>query len=99
MKISDRILRLRRNHNLTLRDVADRLGVTTGAVSHWESGRRKPGGPALLLLQCLFREHGEDNGEESGSKKSSGQAGAVGRKAAAAKVSSCKKPSAKKGRR
>jgi predicted transcriptional regulator len=35
---------------------ADALGVTPGAVSHWESGRRAI--PAIIekFLECLIRE-------------------------------------------
>jgi DNA-binding XRE family transcriptional regulator len=42
-----RIRTARRNANLTVVDVAKRVGVTCGAVDRWEAGTRRPD-PALL---------------------------------------------------
>ena len=36
------IKRIREQHGISQREFAEALGVTQGAVSHWELGRRKP---------------------------------------------------------
>lgn len=44
----------RQQAGLTLEDVADRVGVTVGALSHIESGRRLPSAPnAMLIAEVL----------------------------------------------
>jgi transcriptional regulator with XRE-family HTH domain len=40
--LGDRIKRLRQKRQLTLQAVADELGLTPAAISHWESGRITP---------------------------------------------------------
>lgn len=63
------IRQARHNAGLTLEDVAERVGVTVGALSHIESGRRLPSPanamliaevlaiPAEDMLDALDREH------------------------------------------
>ena len=41
---------------LTQRQLAERLGVSTRAVQHWEAGTRKPHRAAEALLQ-IFKDH------------------------------------------
>ena len=42
VKIGKFIARLRREKNMTQKELADRLGVTDRAVGNWENGRRMP---------------------------------------------------------
>ena len=41
-KIGKFIAELRKEKNMTQQELADKLGVTDRAVSHWENGRRLP---------------------------------------------------------
>lgn len=41
-KIGKFIAQLRKEKNMTQQELADKLGVTDRAVSHWENGRRLP---------------------------------------------------------
>jgi transcriptional regulator with XRE-family HTH domain len=50
----NKIKSFRKEKLLTLNQVADILGVTTAAVSHWESGRSEPTLGNLKLLSELF---------------------------------------------
>lgn len=50
------IERIRRRLKLSQDDLAKRLGVTRGAVSHWELGRRKVPGPVERLLKQIEQE-------------------------------------------
>jgi transcriptional regulator with XRE-family HTH domain len=42
MQWQDRLRAIRQRRGFTLAQLADRLGVTEGAVSHWETRRRLP---------------------------------------------------------
>ncbi|AFY91975.1 MULTISPECIES: helix-turn-helix transcriptional regulator [Chamaesiphon] len=42
MALSDRIVSLRKQHNLSQRDIAYALGITDQTVSNWEQGRSEP---------------------------------------------------------
>ena len=35
---------------------AQRIGVSVGTLRNWEQGRRKPDGPAMILLSMLERD-------------------------------------------
>jgi len=37
--------------------LAEQLGVSAKTIESWEYGFRNPGGPALLLLELLMKEH------------------------------------------
>ena len=50
-----RIKRLRQERELTLQDVADELGLTPAAISHWESGRIIPKSKKLQDLAKALR--------------------------------------------
>lgn len=49
LKLSDNIIRLRREHKITQEELADFLGVTKASVSKWENAQSTP--DILLLLQ------------------------------------------------
>ena len=48
------IAELRRRTGWSQDHVAERLGVTRGAVSHWETGRRSIPGPVRILVAQLL---------------------------------------------
>ena len=47
---------LRRRLCLTQESFAARFGFSLGTVRNWERGRRRPEGPAQILLQVIDRE-------------------------------------------
>lgn len=47
--------RLRQAAKLSLRDVAEAIGVTHGAVSYWESGSRVPRGDVAERYAAFLR--------------------------------------------
>ena len=47
------IRELREYHDLSLRALAERLGVNKNTVLNWEKGRTSPRGPALEALRVL----------------------------------------------
>ena len=47
---------LRRRLGLTQESFAARFGFSLGTVRNWERGRRRPEGPAQILLQVTDRE-------------------------------------------
>ena len=49
-KIGKFILELRREKNMSQQELADKLGVTDRAISHWENGRRLPDYSLLPIL-------------------------------------------------
>lgn len=50
----DTLADLRKKAGLSQAELAIRIGVTQMAVSHWESGRRRPGLQALVRMGDLF---------------------------------------------
>ena len=42
MALSDRIVSLRKQRDLSQRDIAQALGITDQTVSNWEQGRSEP---------------------------------------------------------
>lgn len=48
------IKRIREQKGISQKDFAEALGVTQGAVSHWEQGRRKPGIDDLVAIAKLL---------------------------------------------
>jgi len=54
--------------NLTQDEFARIVGVCRSLVNHWETGRRKPSGPASILLQKL-RENPAEFGISENLKK------------------------------
>ena len=47
---------LRRRENVSQAVLARHLNVTTGLISQWERGERRPSGPALTLLSLIKRK-------------------------------------------
>ena len=47
---------IRRSLALSQASFAARFGFTVGAVRNWEQGRRRPEGPARVLLAVIARE-------------------------------------------
>ncbi len=47
---------LRTRENVSQAVLARHLKVTTGLISQWERGERRPGGPALTLLSLIKRK-------------------------------------------
>lgn len=52
--LAERLLRLRTAANLTQQQVATELGITDGAVSHWELGVWKPSIYRLHAIAALY---------------------------------------------
>lgn len=44
---------IRERMRMTQQEFADHLGTTQTCVSYWESGRRIPRGPAVLMLRKM----------------------------------------------
>lgn len=49
------IKRVRENYALTQGAFATMLGISVATLRNWEQGRRKPDGPARILLQVAAR--------------------------------------------
>ncbi len=47
---------LRRGLKLTQKQFAKIFGVSLATIRNWEQGRRKPEGPAMVLLNVIKRE-------------------------------------------
>lgn len=56
MKPRERLVRLRTRLGEDQRTFAKRLGVSHGAVGHWESERSPIPGPILILLSMIEME-------------------------------------------
>lgn len=54
MKLSDKILSLRKQNGLSQEELADRLNVSRQAVSRWEVGSAQPDASNVLHLSKLF---------------------------------------------
>lgn len=61
------ILSLRQRLGLTQERFAHLIGVSREAVTHWESGIRKPSGPAVMLLKQI-REKAHETAENAAEK-------------------------------
>lgn len=63
-QIRERLKALREGLQLTQKELADEFYVSTGAINHWESGKRAVPGPALKLIevyeQILNSRRGRD---------------------------------------
>lgn len=47
---------IRARTKLSQEAFARRIGVSVGTLRNWEQGRRKPDGPAMILLSMLERD-------------------------------------------
>ena len=54
MKLSEKIVQLRKEQGLSQEELAERLGLSRQAVSRWESGTALPDAGNLLQLSRLF---------------------------------------------
>lgn len=54
MELSEKIQKLRKEHNLTQEQLAEQLFVSRTAVSKWETGRGKPSMESLQMIARLF---------------------------------------------
>ena len=54
MKLSDKILSLRKHHGMSQEDLAGELNVSRQAVSRWEVGSAQPDASNVLQLSKLF---------------------------------------------
>ncbi len=53
--LGERIKELRKKHNMTQKDLADLLGVSSSAVGMYEQNRREPSGETLVLICSIFK--------------------------------------------
>jgi putative transcriptional regulator len=53
------IVAIRERAHLSQAALARHLGVSAHTVANWEQGLRRPGGPAILMLEVIAREAGK----------------------------------------
>ena len=54
MKLSDKIVKLRKTNGLSQEDLAEKLNVSRQAISRWEGGSAQPDATNILQLSKLF---------------------------------------------
>ena len=54
MELSEKIQKLRKEHNMTQEQFAEKLFVSRTAVSKWETGRGMPSMESLQMIAKLF---------------------------------------------
>ena len=54
MKLSDKIIKLRKAHVLSQEDFAEKLNVSRQAISRWENGTALPDAQNILMISKLF---------------------------------------------
>ncbi len=54
MKLSEKIIKLRKNNGMSQEDLADRLQISRQSISRWENGSAKPDADNILQLSKLF---------------------------------------------
>jgi len=54
MNFADKLINLRKQHNLSQEELAEQLQVSRQAVSRWEQGATLPDAPNLLALSNIF---------------------------------------------
>ena len=69
MSIGTTIKRLRRERSITQEQLAEYLGISTGAVSQWECDRTAPDITQLPLLANIFDVSADELLEIGGKKK------------------------------
>lgn len=52
--LSERMKELRKANNLTQQELADRIGVSLGAIKHWEQNKGEPNTATLISMAVLF---------------------------------------------
>ena len=67
-RLRQRIVSLRKQHDLSQRDIAQALGITDQTVSNWEQGRSEPRLTIrqVVLLSCILdcSSNDLDDGED-----------------------------------
>jgi putative transcriptional regulator len=53
------VKQVREKTGLTQTRFAATLGISVKTLRNWEQGKRKPHGPALVLLNAVERDHGK----------------------------------------
>ncbi len=53
--LSERLQLLRSKYNLSQKDVADRIGISSSVISGYETGERTPSTEVLLALSYLYK--------------------------------------------
>ena len=53
---ADKIKVIRKTKNLTMQELADKIGVSKGTISLWESGKNTPPQTTISLIDKLFSE-------------------------------------------
>ena len=51
---AERLKELREEKNLSMSELAKKIGVSANTISRWESGKRKPNIDALVILSMCF---------------------------------------------
>ena len=59
-RIGNLIKQIRKDNNLTQKDLADKLGVTFQAVSKWENGKNIPDIAVLKQISDMFNINIDD---------------------------------------
>ena len=54
MKLSDKILKLRKQNGMSQEELAEKLDVSRQAISRWEVGSAQPDASNILQLSKLF---------------------------------------------
>lgn len=54
MKIGNRLRTFREKNNITQAQIADKLGITQGAVSQWEAGATNPSIATISKLAAIL---------------------------------------------
>ena len=49
---------IRKKVGMSQTEFASAFGISLGTLRHWERGDRKPRGPALVLLNIVYKEPG-----------------------------------------
>lgn len=52
--LSERMKELRKANNLTQSELAERIGVSLGAIKHWEQNKGEPNTATLISMAVLF---------------------------------------------
>jgi len=50
------VLKIRQKYNMSQQEFAALLGISIGTLRNWEQGRRKPQGPAKVLLKIAEKK-------------------------------------------
>ena len=54
IETANKLLKLRKQHNLSQEELAEKLGISRQAVSKWENGTSDPSTSNLIAISKLF---------------------------------------------